>query len=139
MTNRYAQVMNRLSPRKSPSLAKIASIASSAAWCATSSSSGPVTGVPVGEHDHPQRGHAARPLGPFGAVTECVTAVLVPLLRIDALPAHRHVVDCGHVLPLISRWAAGDRDDLVEAEWDHARAARGPAMYSDMLPNATVG
>src|ERR1700733_145930 len=47
MTNRYAQVMKRLSPRKSASFARIASIASSAAWCATSVSSGPLTGVPA--------------------------------------------------------------------------------------------
>lgn len=45
MTNRNAHVVNGLSPRKSPGLAKIASMASAAAWCATSSSSGPVTGV----------------------------------------------------------------------------------------------
>jgi hypothetical protein len=31
---------------------------------------------------------------------------------------------------------AGDRGDLVEAERDHARAARGPVMHSDMLPHA---
>jgi hypothetical protein len=32
---------------------------------------------------------------------------------------------------------ADDRGDLAEAERDHAQAARGPAMRSDMLPHAT--
>src|SRR5882724_8311592 len=59
MTNRYAQVMNLLSPRKSPSLARIASMASSAAWCATSSSSGRAHStsdrLPGGERGAPRR------------------------------------------------------------------------------------
>jgi hypothetical protein len=33
---------------------------------------------------------------------------------------------------------AGDRGDLAEAERDHARAARGPAMHSDMRPHVTA-
>jgi hypothetical protein len=34
---------------------------------------------------------------------------------------------------------ADDRGDLAEAERDHGRAARGSAMHSDMLPDATAG
>src|SRR5215468_11020377 len=43
MTNLYAQVVNRLSPRNCPSLPVMAISASAAAWWARSSSSGPVT------------------------------------------------------------------------------------------------
>src|SRR5215475_15180751 len=43
MTNLYAQVVNRLSPRNCPSLPVMAISASAGAWWARSSSSGPVT------------------------------------------------------------------------------------------------
>src|ERR1700722_1331838 len=106
MTNRYAQVMNLLSPRKSASFARIASIASSAAWCATSVSSGPVTGgwptacaprparsAPAGRADHARLAAAPRQLRlkGDGASPQTPRRAPAPLVRqVPRMPRYPH-------------------------------------------------
>lgn len=65
-------------------------------------------GLPgVGEEDHAERCHAARPVGPLRAVSECPSSVGFPFVERDELAAHGHVVGVGHSSGLRRvRWRA---------------------------------
>ena len=92
-TNLYAQVANRLSPRKTSILSRTFTSASSAACCARSSNSGPATdhsggvGATIGQGDPPQ--HSAQAHNRLSVARVPNPKLLDPSSRVSVKPGRR--------------------------------------------------